>query len=98
PGPRATPRPRSAWATSTPTRLGRRCEARTRSREARATLRVVTVVKVSSAILADTEPTTAGRADRRDLEDVEGEQRVLAEKELRRVASELPGDVPVEVD
>jgi nucleotide-binding universal stress UspA family protein len=68
------------------------------AREAHATLRVITVVKVSSAILADTEPTTAGRADRRDLEDVEGEQRVLAEKELRRVVSELPGDVPVEVD
>ena len=68
------------------------------ARGAHATLRVITVVNVGSAILADTEPATAGRADRRDLEDVEGEQRVLAEKELRRVVSELPGDVPVEVD
>jgi nucleotide-binding universal stress UspA family protein len=68
------------------------------ARRVDATLRVITVVKVSSAFLADTEPTTAGRADRRDLEDIEGEQRVRAEKELRRVVSELPGDVPVEVD
>jgi nucleotide-binding universal stress UspA family protein len=68
------------------------------ARGAHATLRVITVVKVSSALLADTEATTAGRADRRNLEDVEGEQRVLAEKELRRVVSELPGDAPVEVD
>jgi nucleotide-binding universal stress UspA family protein len=46
----------------------------------------------------ETEPTLAGRAERIDLEDVEGLRRVEAEKHLREVVATLHDGVGVGVD
>ncbi|MFL5840179.1 MAG: universal stress protein [Thermoleophilaceae bacterium] len=68
------------------------------ARRARAKLRVVTIVEHRLEMHLETEPTLAGRAERTDLEDVEGLHRVEAEKHLREVVAELGDDVEIEVD
>jgi len=61
-----------------------------------ATLRVITVVRVTPAMYAWTEPgTNIHRA--RDIDDIEGESKALAERELSRFVATLGGDVAVEV-
>lgn len=67
------------------------------ARRAGATLRVLTVVTVGLRAYAETEPTVAaGRG--KDAVGVEGEQRVLAERALRRAVESLGGGVPVEAE
>jgi nucleotide-binding universal stress UspA family protein len=71
--------------------------AHTLARHAGATLRVITVVRVTRDMYDETEayvPPTPGK----DLDHVAGEHRVEAEGELRRVVAELGSDVPIEVD
>jgi nucleotide-binding universal stress UspA family protein len=63
----------------------------------RATVRAITVVKPTLAMYARTEARTAGRAGK-DLEDVEGEHKLLAERSLRRAVEQLGADVPVEAE
>jgi nucleotide-binding universal stress UspA family protein len=63
-----------------------------------AALRVLTVVEHALAMHLETEPTLAGRAEKTDLEDVEGLRRVEAEKHLRDVIGTLSNGVDVEVD
>jgi nucleotide-binding universal stress UspA family protein len=73
--------------------------AHTLARRAGAVLKVFTVVRVTPAMYLETEPSLAGQAQMgKSLETVEGEHRVQAEKDLRRVVSALGEDVPVEVD
>jgi nucleotide-binding universal stress UspA family protein len=67
------------------------------ARRARATLRVVTVVHVTAQMLTETEASTGWRSGR-DLDDIVGEHRALAERELRARVAELGEDVRVEVD
>jgi len=68
------------------------------ARRAHASLRAITVVKPTAGMRAGTEPTKAGRLDRADLEDVEGEHKLVAERALRRAVEDLDGDVAVEVE
>jgi nucleotide-binding universal stress UspA family protein len=68
------------------------------ARRAGAKLRVVTVVEHRFEMHLETEPTLAGRAEKADLEDVEGLHRVKAEKHVRDVVTELGDDVQVEVE
>lgn len=68
------------------------------ARRAGAKLRVVTVVEHRFEMHLETEPTVAGRAEKTDLEDVEGLHRVQAEKQVRQVVAELANDVDVEVE
>jgi nucleotide-binding universal stress UspA family protein len=69
------------------------------ARRAKATLRAITVVKVTVEMYAETETYIAGQQGK-DLVDVEGEHRMFAERKLRRALEDegLDGDVPVEVD
>jgi nucleotide-binding universal stress UspA family protein len=67
------------------------------ARRVRATLRAITVVKPTLGMYAETEARTAGRAGK-DLEDVEGEHKLLAERSLRRAVEELGADVPIEAE
>jgi nucleotide-binding universal stress UspA family protein len=67
------------------------------ARRAGATLRVLNVVKVTPAMLGETEPTTAARPGK-GLTAVAGEHRAQAERALRQVVAGLDGDVAVEVD
>jgi nucleotide-binding universal stress UspA family protein len=70
------------------------------ARRAGATLRVITVVRLSPSMYAETETYVAGQPGK-DLVHVEGEHRVLAERRLReRLDADglLGGDVPVEVE
>jgi nucleotide-binding universal stress UspA family protein len=62
-----------------------------------ARLRVITVVHVTPAMYAWTEPGTPIRPAR-DIDDIEGEYRALAERTLRRAVAGLGDEVPVEVD
>lgn len=63
-----------------------------------AELRVLAVVEHALAMHLETEPTLAGRAEKTDLEDVEGMRRVETEKHLRGVIGTLSDGVEVEVD
>jgi nucleotide-binding universal stress UspA family protein len=67
------------------------------ARRAGATLRVITVVKVSPTWFSETEAKTPPRPPKH-MEEVEGEHRVLAEAALRRQVAELGDDVPVEAE
>ncbi|MEA2331552.1 MAG: hypothetical protein QOH58_1690 [Thermoleophilaceae bacterium] len=68
------------------------------AKRAGATLRVITVVKLTLSMYAETETYVAGQFGK-DREDVEGEHRLFAERELRRVVEqELDDDVPVEAE
>ena len=49
-------------------------------------------------VFGETEPHLASRRGGKDVADVEGEQRVLAEQAARAAVAELDGDVQVEVD
>ncbi|MEA2255721.1 MAG: hypothetical protein QOG35_1766 [Solirubrobacteraceae bacterium] len=62
-----------------------------------ASLRVITVVKVTLGMYGETEPSVAGQTGKR-LEDVEGEHKARVEDELRRLVAGLDGDVPTDVD
>ncbi|MEA2357278.1 MAG: hypothetical protein QOI62_538 [Solirubrobacteraceae bacterium] len=62
-----------------------------------ATLRVIAVVKVTLRMFGETEPSVAGQRGKR-REDVEGEHKARAERELRQLVAELDGDVPIDVD
>jgi nucleotide-binding universal stress UspA family protein len=68
------------------------------ARRTGAELRVVAVVEHEFGMHLETEPTLAGRAERIDLEDVEGLRRVEAEKHLREVVATLHDGVGVGVD
>jgi nucleotide-binding universal stress UspA family protein len=69
------------------------------ARRAGATLRVMTVVRVSPTMhLEEDSATPSWRPDTRDAVDVEGEHRVRAEQELRSAVGALDGEVPIEVD
>jgi nucleotide-binding universal stress UspA family protein len=67
------------------------------ARRAGATLRALTVVKVTLGMYDETEPSTSIRPAK-VIEDVEGEHRVLAERALREAVEPLADDVHVEVD
>jgi nucleotide-binding universal stress UspA family protein len=68
------------------------------ARRARATLRAITVVKLTVDMYAETETYIAGQRGK-DLIDVEGEHRMFAERKLRRTLEEEGlDDIPVEVD
>jgi nucleotide-binding universal stress UspA family protein len=67
------------------------------ARRTKAKLRAVTVARVSPAMYAETETYVAGQSGK-DLEDVEGEHRLQAEKELRSAVAELGHEVEVEID
>jgi nucleotide-binding universal stress UspA family protein len=64
---------------------------------ARARLRVITVVHVTPAMYAFTEPSTPLHPAR-SVDDIEGEYRALAERTLRRAVADLGDGVPIEVD
>jgi nucleotide-binding universal stress UspA family protein len=69
------------------------------ARRAGATLRVLTVVKLSpSAHLEEDAVRASWQPEVKDWVDVEGHHRIEAERELRRVVAALADDVPVEVD
>jgi nucleotide-binding universal stress UspA family protein len=68
------------------------------ARRTGAELRVIAVVEHEFGMHLETEPTLAGRAERTDLEDVEGLRRVEAEKHLREVVATLHDGVGVGVD
>jgi nucleotide-binding universal stress UspA family protein len=69
------------------------------AKRAGATLKVFTVVKHTAGMHLETEPSLVGQGQYgKGLETVEGEYRVEAEKELRRVVSALGDDVPIEAD
>jgi nucleotide-binding universal stress UspA family protein len=65
------------------------------ARRAGATLRAITVMKVSPWWYSETEPGTPLRPATH-MEEIEGEHRVSAEAALRRQVTELGDDVPVE--
>jgi nucleotide-binding universal stress UspA family protein len=67
------------------------------ARRAGATLRVITVVKVSASMHFETESEDAGRAGK-SLADVEGEHRLVAERQLRDVVEKLGAGVAIEVE
>jgi nucleotide-binding universal stress UspA family protein len=69
------------------------------ARRAKATLRAITVVKLTMGMYAETETYVAGQQGK-DLIDVEGEHRLLAERALRRTLEQegLDGDTPIEVE
>jgi nucleotide-binding universal stress UspA family protein len=62
-----------------------------------AALRVITAVKHEEAMHLDVETYVAGKAGK-TLEDVEGEYRLEAERQLRRRTAEMGGNVPIEID
>jgi nucleotide-binding universal stress UspA family protein len=62
-----------------------------------AKLRALTVVRVTPSMYAQVEAGTEGRFGK-SLEDVEGEYKLLAERELRRAVEELGDGVEVEID
>ena len=64
---------------------------------AQARLRVITVVHVTPAMYAYTEPSTPVDPAR-EVDDLEGESRALAERTLRRAVAGLGGPVPIDVD
>jgi nucleotide-binding universal stress UspA family protein len=68
------------------------------ARRTGATLRVIAVVEHALSMHLETEPTLAGRAEKTDLEDVEGLRRVEAEKHLREAVATLHDGVEVEAD
>jgi nucleotide-binding universal stress UspA family protein len=63
-----------------------------------ARLRVVTVVAHREKMHLETDPPIAPVVDKRDVVDVEGEHRLEAESQLRKVVAELEGDVPVQAE
>jgi nucleotide-binding universal stress UspA family protein len=65
------------------------------ARRAGAKLRVVTVVRVTPSMHAQTQAATSGRSGK-SVEDVEGEYKLLAERHLREVVAVLGDDVDVE--
>ncbi|MEA2270358.1 MAG: hypothetical protein QOC64_2968 [Solirubrobacteraceae bacterium] len=67
------------------------------ARRAGASLRVLTVVKPSFAMYAETEATVLVHPAK-SIEEVEGEHRVWAERALRAAVDELDGDVRVETE
>jgi nucleotide-binding universal stress UspA family protein len=67
------------------------------ARRAQAMLRVVTVVHFTPPMLALTEASTSWRPSR-GLDEIVGEHRALAERELRARLAELGDDVPVEAE
>jgi nucleotide-binding universal stress UspA family protein len=67
------------------------------ARRAKATLRAITVVKVTLEMYAETETYIAGQQGRQ-MVDVEGEHRLFAERELRRALEQLDSDIPIEAD
>jgi nucleotide-binding universal stress UspA family protein len=67
------------------------------ARRAGATLRVVTVVRVTPSMYAQTEAATEGRFGK-SLQDVEGEYKLLAERQLRSAVAELGDGVEIEID
>jgi nucleotide-binding universal stress UspA family protein len=68
------------------------------ARRTGAAVRLIAVVEHEFGMHLETEPTLAGRAEKTDLEDVEGLRRVEAEKHLRDVVATLHNGVEVEVD
>jgi nucleotide-binding universal stress UspA family protein len=69
------------------------------ARRTRATLRVFTVVRITpSMYLEQDADVPAWRLDNKDMTDVEGEHRLDAEENLRRLVASLADDVTVEVD
>ena len=72
-------------------------DAHALARRAGATLRVLSVVKVTPAMLSETEAATPPRPAK-DLTDVEGEHVALTERALRGHVAALSDDVPVAVD
>jgi len=71
--------------------------AATLARRAGAMLRVMTVVRITRSMYAETEPQTAGRRAKH-LEDVLGEHEREAVKAARRAVAELAGDLDVTVE
>jgi nucleotide-binding universal stress UspA family protein len=67
------------------------------ARRAGATLRVLTVARAGAGARAETEAPRPGRPGK-GFAAVEGEHRAQAEASVRNVASQLAGDVPIEVD
>jgi nucleotide-binding universal stress UspA family protein len=67
------------------------------ARNADARLRVITVVRVTLSMYAQTESYTAGRRGKY-FEDVLGEHKLEAERAARRAVESLGGDVEVEID
>jgi nucleotide-binding universal stress UspA family protein len=67
------------------------------ARRTKAKLRAVTVARISPAMYAEIETYVAGQSGK-DREDVEGEHRLQAEKELRSAVAELGDEVEVEID
>lgn len=68
------------------------------ARQIHARLRVFTVVKVNFEIYAEAEPGYVAGQRGKDVEDVEGEHKVQAQKALRTAVEALGDDVPVEVE
>jgi nucleotide-binding universal stress UspA family protein len=69
------------------------------ARKAGATLRVITVVRPSSPVFAPTEPTLPDRAERVDVEDVEGAHMLEAENAAREALAAVDGrDVTAEIE
>jgi nucleotide-binding universal stress UspA family protein len=64
---------------------------------AQSRLRVITVVHVTPAMYAYTEPSTPVHPARK-VEDLEGESRALAERTVRRAVAGLGDAVPIDVD
>jgi nucleotide-binding universal stress UspA family protein len=62
-----------------------------------ATVRVITVVSVGPQRYAEIRPAIAGQAGK-DIEDVEGEHKLEAERVARAAVAELAGDVAVEIE
>ena len=67
------------------------------ARRAGAALRVLTVAKATLGVYGETEPQLAGQRGK-EVTDVEGEHRVLAERAARAAVAELDSDVEVQVD
>jgi nucleotide-binding universal stress UspA family protein len=68
------------------------------ARRTGAMLRVITVVAHSEGMHLETGPRLAWQPERKDLEDVEGEHRLQAERNARNAVAELGDDVPIEID
>jgi nucleotide-binding universal stress UspA family protein len=68
------------------------------SRRLGATLRVLTVVRETLRMHLEAEPRYVAGQFGKDLEDVDGEHLVAAERRARQAVAELDGDVTVEVD
>jgi nucleotide-binding universal stress UspA family protein len=68
------------------------------ARRAGAQLRVITAVRHTEHMHLETEPKLAGHPEKRDVEDIEGEHRLQAERDVRRAVAALGDDVPVEID